>query len=78
MGLGKFISFPILLVSILVGCIIIYLTDTNDKNVYVYPTPENVKKFLWKDATGTCYTWKPHKVRKPNDVDKIKFIPIQN
>jgi len=78
MSLGKFISFPVLFVSLIVGFFLVYVSGSEVKNINVYPTPENVDKFLWKDGAGTCYEWDIKEVKKPSDDKDIHSIPVQN
>ena len=78
MNLSKFISFPVFLLSLAIGLFVVYLSSPDTKNIYVYPTPENIDKFIWQDGAGNCYGWEAKEVKKPNDVKNIKTIPIQN
>ena len=78
MNFGRFVSFPIFLIALAIGIFFVYISSSPEKNIYVYPTPENLDKFLWKDATGTCYGWEAKEVKKPEDSSKIKRIPVQN
>lgn len=76
--LGRFVSIPVFIVTLAIGIFFVYLTSPNQKNIYVYPTPENINQFLWKDSTGTCFGWESIQVNKPSDSKKIKTIPVQN
>jgi len=78
MKLGRFISVPVFLITLAIGIFLVYLSAPSQKNIYVYPTPENVDKFLWQDGAGTCFGWEAVQVKKPTDSNKIKTIPVQN
>ena len=78
MNLSKFISFPVFLLSLAIGLFLVYLSSPNTKNIYVYPTPENIDKFIWQDGACNCYGWEAKEVKKPNNIKNIKTIPIQN
>ena len=78
MKLTRFISFPIFLMALAAGIFIVYLSSPNQKSVYIYPTPENIDKFLWEDSSGTCFGWKAKEVKKPTNNKDIKSIPVQN
>ena len=78
MNLSQFISFPVFLISLAIGVFLVYLSAPNVKNIYIYPTPENIDKFIWQDGAGNCYGWEAKEVSKPVNTKKIKTIPIQN
>jgi hypothetical protein len=48
------------------------------KTIYIYPTPENVDKVLFKDKADNCFYLKPEEVKCPKDESLISDIPIQN
>ena len=78
MKLNKFISIPIFLISFTLGLFVIYITGPTNKKIYVYPTPENIDSFLWKDKANNCYKWDIKEVNKPKDDKNIKSIPVQD
>jgi hypothetical protein len=45
--------------------------------IYVYPTPDNQNKILYKDKTDNCFKFNAEEVDCPDDKTKIKNIPIQ-
>ncbi len=47
------------------------------KTVYIYPSPENVNKILFKDKADNCFTFDPEEVDCPKDESLISKIPIQ-
>jgi hypothetical protein len=48
------INWPIFFISFAVGLFMVYVLGLDIKKVYVYPTPDNVDKILFKDKTGNC------------------------
>ena len=70
----KFIDIRIFLLSLTVGIIAIYLLGPQNKEIYVYPSPDNIEKYLWKDNAGTCYKWD---VKEVSEKNKSKLIPAQ-
>lgn len=75
--LGKYINFPVFLVSLAIGILFVYLFQPELNVIYVYPTPDNQNKILYKDKTDNCFKFNAEEVECPNDKTKIKNIPIQ-
>jgi len=78
MNINRFISLPIFLIALAIGTFLVYISAPTDKNIYVYPTPENLDKFVWQDGSGTCFGWEKTEVNKPTNLKNIKTIPVQN
>jgi hypothetical protein len=47
------------------------------KTIYVYPSPENISKILYKDKADNCFSLEANEVKCPDNPAKIKVIPIQ-
>lgn len=47
------------------------------KTVYIYPSPENVHKVLFKDKAENCFSFEQEIVDCPKDESLISKIPIQ-
>ena len=75
--LTKYISFPIFFVSLAIGLFFIYVLGPETKIVYIYPSPENVDKMLFKDKADNCFTFNQVELECPSDPSKISNIPIQ-
>ena len=75
--LGKYINFPVFLVSLAIGILFVYLFQPELNVIYVYPTPDNQNKILYKDKTDNCFKFNAEEVDCPDDKSKIKNIPIQ-
>lgn len=72
-----YISFPIFFISFAVGLLFIYLIGPEIKTIYIYPSPENVDKVLFKDKADNCFLFEPEIVKCPKDTNLISKIPIQ-
>ena len=59
------INWPIFFISFAVGLFMVYVFASDLKKVYVYPTPDNVDKILFKDKTGNCVKYNLHETTCP-------------
>jgi len=75
--LGKYINFPVFLVSLAIGILFVYLFQPELNVIYVYPTPDNQNKILYKDKTYNCFKFNAEQVKCPDEKTKIKNIQIQ-
>jgi hypothetical protein len=74
----NYISIPIFLISFSIGLFFIYILGPEMKTIYIYPTPENVDKILFKDKADNCFYFEETSVKCPNDKSLISKIPIQS
>ena len=77
MFLFKFINIPVLIISFIIGLFAVYYSMSGDiRNIYIYPTPENVQILQFKDNTNTCFEFEQTEVSCPNDSSNItQYIP---
>lgn len=68
---------PIFLVSFAIGILFVYLMEPEKKTIYVYPSPENIDKVLFKDKADNCFYFQEEIVECPKDDNLISKIPIQ-
>lgn len=73
-----YISLPIFLISFAVGLLFTYLMGPEMKTIYIYPSPENVDKILFKDKADNCFYFEEENVECPKDNNLISKIPIQS
>jgi hypothetical protein len=73
----NYISIPIFLISFAVGLFFIYIIGPEMKTIYIYPSPENVDKILFKDKAENCFYFDERIVDCPNNESLISKIPIQ-
>jgi hypothetical protein len=76
--LFNYISLPVFLVSFAIGLFFVYILGPDMKTIYIYPTPENVNKILFKDKADNCFYFEEEVVKCPSDLSKISTIPIQS
>ena len=53
--------------NITIGLFLNYIHSPEQKVIYVYPTPENTKKILYKDFADNCYQYKAQVVKCNNE-----------
>jgi hypothetical protein len=74
----QYISIPVFLISFAVGIFFIYILGPKMKHIYIYPSPENVDKILFKDKADNCFRFEEEEVKCPTDSTLISSIPIQS
>ena len=72
-----YISLPVFLISFAIGLFFIYILGPEMKTIYIYPSPENVNKILFKDKAENCFYFEESEVDCPRDDSLISRIPIQ-
>jgi|TARA_R110002072_G_scaffold293386_2_gene462698 hypothetical protein len=73
----RLFSLPVFILSLILGLLFIYLSESEKEVVYVYPTPYNLDKVEYKDSVGNCFDFSADKLKCPDDNTLIKKIPIQ-
>lgn len=73
----NYISIPIFLISFAIGLFFIYILGPEIKTIYIYPSPENVDKVLFKDKAENCFYFEEKIVECPKDEKLISNIPMQ-
>jgi hypothetical protein len=74
----NYISLPVFIISFAIGLFFIYILGPEMKTIYVYPSPENVGKILFKDKADNCFAFEQQEVECPADASLISSIPIQS
>jgi hypothetical protein len=73
----NYISFPVFIISFAIGIFFVYIWGADTKTIYIYPTPENVDKMLFKDNADNCFYFEQVETKCPSDLSLISKIPIQ-
>ena len=74
----NYINLYAFLVSFAVGLFFVYVLGPEMKTIYIYPTPENVDKILFKDKADNCFYFEEQFVECPKNENLISKIPIQD
>jgi hypothetical protein len=69
----EYLSFPIFLISFAVGLFFVYIYGPEMKTIYIYPSPENIDKVIFKDKADNCFKFESSEIKCPKDI-LIKFI----
>ena len=77
MYITKYISVKIFLISFVVGFLFVYLFGPERKEIYIYPSPENIPTILYKDDAENCFQYEEEEVKCPSDKSQILSLPIQ-
>ena len=72
-----YISLPIFFVSLAIGLFFVYILGPDTKPVYIYPSPDNIDKFLFKDDANNCFKYESNEVTCPKDDSKLANIEVQ-
>jgi len=78
MGVFKYVNIPIFIVSLAIGIFIVYVSTSETRTIYVYPTPENIDLIQYRDKANNCFNMKPEEVKCPANEADISKVPVQN
>jgi hypothetical protein len=53
----KLFNFKLFLISFSIGVLYIYLTEDYKKVIILYPTPDNVDKYVYVDKSNNCFNF---------------------
>jgi len=73
----KFINVRVFIASLLIGLIAVYIYVPEMRRIYVYPTPDNINRILYKDKADNCFSLESKEIKCPSDSSKITTIPVQ-
>jgi hypothetical protein len=76
--LFQYISFRIFLISFAIGLFFVYIYGSEMKTIYIYPSPENIDKFMFKDKADNCFSFVANEVKCPSNDFFISKIPLQS
>ena len=71
------IDTRIFLISFFIGIFFAYITDPHQKVIYIYPSPDNTEKFIYKDEADSCFKFAYEEVGCPLDAKDMGNIPTQ-
>tara|TARA_Y100000780_G_C13694333_1_gene420833 strand:+ start:8505 stop:8720 length:216 start_codon:yes stop_codon:yes gene_type:complete len=57
----KYISIPIFIVSFAIGLFFVYTTTSENKEIFVFPNPDNIGKIQYVDKADNCFEFEKEK-----------------
>jgi hypothetical protein len=72
----KYINFPVFLITLALGLLYIYISDEYKHTIVIYPTPDNINEYQFKDKTNNCFSYEMNEVKCPTE-DLYHNIKIQ-
>ena len=69
--------FYIFIISFCIGLFFVYISDSPQKIVMVYPTPDNQKFFQYKDKVNNCFEYEYVESKCPFMDQNVKTIPVE-
>jgi len=75
--MSKYIDLRIFLISLSFGILMVYLYQPTPTVIYVYPTPDNIDKVMFRDKADNCFKFQANEVNCPDDISQVNTIPIQ-
>lgn len=73
----EYISFPIFIISFAIGLFFVYIYGPEMKTIFIYPSPENIDKVIFKDKADSCFSFQANEVDCPKDDSILSKIPLQ-
>jgi hypothetical protein len=73
----QYISFPIFIISFAIGLFFVYIYGPEMKTIYIYPSPENIDKVIFKDKADNCFQYEANEIECPKNESLLAKIPLQ-
>ena len=73
----KYASIVAFVASFIVGLLFLSFYKETKKIVHVYPTPENITKYIFQDDTDNCFLLNSEEIVCPQNKSLIFNTPIQ-
>jgi hypothetical protein len=73
----EYISFRVFIISFAIGLFFVYIYGPEMKTIYIYPSPENIDKVIFKDKADNCFSFQANEVECPKNESILSKIPLQ-
>jgi hypothetical protein len=71
------IDTRLFLISFFIGIFFAYISDPQQKVIYIYPSPDNVDNVVYKDEADNCFKFSHEEVDCPFYAKDMGKIPSQ-
>ena len=78
MYMFQFIDFRIFLVALAIGLFYIYILDDDKQTIIIYPTPDNLNEYQYKDKSDNCFSYEMNEIKCPTDDTLFHTIKVQS
>jgi hypothetical protein len=75
--ISKYINFTVFIISFAFGMFAVYITMPDTRQIYVYPSPDNIDIIQYKDKANNCFKFQQTKVKCPAKESDISKTPVQ-
>jgi len=65
------------MISFAIGLFFVYIYGPEMKTIYIYPSPENIDKVIFKDKAENCFRYEANEVECPKNESILSKIPLQ-
>lgn len=65
------LDIKLFLISLSIGLFYIYLAEEYKKVIVIYPTPDNVSKYQYKDQSDQCFSYELNEIKCSSNYNKI-------
>jgi hypothetical protein len=65
------------MISFAIGLFFVYIYGPEMKTIYIYPSPENIDKVIFKDKAENCFSFQANEVECPKNESILSKIPLQ-
>ena len=63
----KYIDLRIFIITLAIGFFYIYISDDYKYTIIIYPTPDNINEYQFKDKSDNCFSYDMNEVKCPSD-----------
>ena len=72
------INTKLFLISFAIGMFFVYISEVEPKIIHIYPSPDNIDKFIYKDDAENCFKFGYQEVKCPLNPKEINNVPTQS
>lgn len=74
----QYINFKIFFLSLAIGLFYIYVSEDYKQTIVIYPTPDNLDQYQYKDKSDNCFSYELNEITCPTDDKLYHTIKVQS